>query len=112
MADNIWLGLQLAGPAANRPTTPTIEQGNFVQYLATDTGVLSLWNPATAAWVTGSEETAPGTVAQLPAASASNRGSRTFITDGAATPVFGAIVAGSGSLFLPVFSDGTNWLNG
>lgn len=52
------------------------------------------------------------TVANLPAASAANKGMRTTITDGAATPVFGAVVAGSGSLILPVFSDGTNWRNG
>lgn len=51
------------------------------------------------------------TVATLPAA-AGNTGARTFITDGAAVPVFGAIAAGSGALFLPVFSDGTNWRNG
>lgn len=52
------------------------------------------------------------TVAGLPAAAAGNKGARTFITDGAAVPVFGAIVSGAGSLFLPVFSDGTNWRNG
>lgn len=52
------------------------------------------------------------TVSTLPAAGATNIGARTFITDGAAVPVFGAIVSGSGSLFLPVFSDGTNWRNG
>lgn len=52
------------------------------------------------------------TVANLPAAAAGNKGARTFITDGAAVPVFGATVTGAGSLFLPVFSDGTNWRNG
>lgn len=51
-------------------------------------------------------------VSTLPAASAGNKGTRTFITDGAAVPVFGAIVAGLGTLVLPVFSDGTNWRNG
>lgn len=52
------------------------------------------------------------TVATLPAAVAGNKGAQTYITDGAAVPVFGAIVVGGGSLFLPVFCDGANWRNG
>lgn len=52
------------------------------------------------------------TVATLPAAAAGNKGMRTFITDGAAAPVFGAVVTGGGALFLPVFSDGAAWRNG
>jgi len=51
------------------------------------------------------------TVALLPAAT-TYKGARTFITDGAAVPVFGAVAVGGGALFLPVFSDGTNWRNG
>lgn len=51
------------------------------------------------------------TVADLPPA-ADYKGARTFITDAAAAPVFRAVVAGGGSIFLPVFSDGTNWRNG
>lgn len=112
MADNLWLGLQLTGLSANRPTAPTTEQGCFVTFMATDTGVISVWNPVTAAWQVEGYALAPTTVALTPAASASNKGARTFITDGAATPVFGAVVAGAGALFLPVFSDGAAWRNG
>lgn len=56
--------------------------------------------------------TASTTVAALPSAAAGNTGMRRFVSDGAAVPVFGAIAVGGGALFLPVFSDGTNWRNG
>lgn len=53
----------------------------------------------------------PGIVADLPTA-ADFKGARTFVTDGAAVPIFGAVAAGGGTLFLPVFSDGVDWRNG
>jgi len=46
-----------------------------------------------------------GTVGTLPAAAF---GSRSFVTDANAT-TFNSVVAGGGSNFVPVFSDGTNW---
>ena len=54
------------------------------------------------------------TVAKLPTitAAADYKGARTFVTDAAAAPVFRAVATGGGSIFLPVFSDGTNWRNG
>ena len=52
-----------------------------------------------------------GTAANLPTA-ADYKGARTFVTDAAAAPVFGAVVTGGGALFIPCFSDGTNWRNG
>jgi hypothetical protein len=52
-----------------------------------------------------------GTVADLPPA-ADFKGARTFITDAAAAPVFRAVATGGGAIFLPVFSDGTDWRNG
>lgn len=51
------------------------------------------------------------THATLPAA-ASNKGMRTFITDGPATPVFGDASAGGGTKFCPVYCDGTSWFFG
>jgi len=51
------------------------------------------------------------TVASLPAA-ADYKGARTFVTDAAAAPVFRAIATGGGTIFLPVFCDGSNWRNG
>jgi hypothetical protein len=48
------------------------------------------------------------TVATLPSASTSGVGARAFVTDSLA-PVFGATVAGSGAVAVPVYSDGTNW---
>lgn len=48
------------------------------------------------------------TVATLPSAATSGAGARTFATD-ALAPTFGATVAGGGAVFIPVYSDGTNW---
>ena len=51
------------------------------------------------------------TVAQLPAASAALKSSYAIVTDHAATPVYNATAVGGGSLWCPVFCDGTNWVN-
>jgi hypothetical protein len=48
------------------------------------------------------------TVANLPAASASNKGARRFVSDATVT-TFWSVVAGSGGNTVPVTSDGTNW---
>jgi hypothetical protein len=48
------------------------------------------------------------TVATLPSAATSGAGARSFVSD-AASPTFGATVAGSGAVTVPVYSDGTNW---
>jgi hypothetical protein len=48
------------------------------------------------------------TVATLPAAATVGAGTRAAVTD-ATTATFGAVVAGGGSVFTPVISDGTNW---
>ena len=48
------------------------------------------------------------TVATLPSAVTSGKGSRSFVTD-ALAPVFGATVAAGGAVAVPVYSDGTNW---
>jgi len=50
----------------------------------------------------------PSTVAALPGAATVGTGARAFVTDATAT-TFNSIVAGGGSNFVPVFSDGTNW---
>jgi hypothetical protein len=48
------------------------------------------------------------TVANLPSAATVGQAARTFVTD-ALAPTFGASVAGGGAVFIPVYSDGTNW---
>lgn len=48
------------------------------------------------------------TVAQLPTAANAGAGARCFVTDANAT-TFASVVAGGGSNFVPVYSDGTNW---
>ena len=57
---------------------------------------------------TGAIKFASFTVAGLPAAATVGAGSRAFATD-ALTPTFGATVAAGGAVFIPVYSDGTNW---
>jgi len=48
------------------------------------------------------------TVATLPSAVTSGKGSRSFVTD-ALAPVFGSTVVTGGAVATPVYSDGTNW---
>ena len=48
------------------------------------------------------------TVATLPSAVTSGKGSRSFVTD-ALAPTFGSTVAAGGTVAVPVYSDGTNW---
>lgn len=52
--------------------------------------------------------TASYTVAALPSAVTAGAGARTFVTN-ALTPTFGSTVVGGGTVFTPVYSDGTNW---
>ena len=48
------------------------------------------------------------TVATLPSAVTSGKGSRSFVTN-ALAPVFGSTVVTGGAVATPVYSDGTNW---
>jgi hypothetical protein len=48
------------------------------------------------------------TVATLPSAVTSGKGSRSFVTD-ALAPTFGSTVASGGAVATPVYSDGTTW---
>ncbi len=52
------------------------------------------------------------TFAALPTPIPEMKGLRAFISDGAASPVFGAAAAGGGSKLTPVFCDGSSWWNG
>jgi hypothetical protein len=110
-SNGLWAAPVTVGLAANRPTAPTPPAGVFYFYYASDTGTLSLWDPVNAVWTASFTSTAVAT-ASLPTPSAALKGATAFTNDGAATPVFGAIATGGGTLFLPVFCDGTNWRNG
>jgi hypothetical protein len=50
------------------------------------------------------------TIGALP--TAGTKGRRAFVTDGVASPTFGATVGTTGTRGLPVFDDGTNWCYG
>jgi hypothetical protein len=58
--------------------------------------------------VTGTVRTGGYTFATLPTPT---QGMRTFITDGAALPVYMANAAGGSTVVTPVFYNGTNWIN-
>jgi len=58
--------------------------------------------------VTGTVRTGGYTFATLPTPT---QGMRTFITDGAALPVYMANAAGGSNVVTPVFYNGTNWIN-
>lgn len=61
-------------------------------------------------WSAGPVVIGEYTVATLPSA-ATYKGGHANISDGAAVPVPYAVVAGGGTVYLPVYSDGTNWRN-
>ena len=78
--------------------------------LATGDGVIQAdYNKSvTGAWTLAKPLKTPTyTVATLPAASL-GAGMRAFVSD-STVATFGLIVVGSGSTFVPVYSDGTNW---
>ncbi len=52
MALGLWPSLCQTGLAAARPTQPSeAPAGTFILYFASDTQTLSIWNPATNAWI-------------------------------------------------------------
>lgn len=90
-------------------------QGNFLWFATvtqTDDGVNYIIPPGanSGGWVR--QGIFASIFANLPTPSSLNKGARTFITDGAASPVFGAIAVGGGSLYTTVYSDGSSWRNG
>ena len=56
-------------------------------------------------WGTGT------TLASLTACNTGNKGAHGVINDGAASPVYMATATGGGSLVIPVFCNGANWVN-
>lgn len=67
--------------------------------------------PSAALHVNGTIKQKVYTVSTLPAAGTIGAGARAFVSDStvAASGNFGAVVAGSGTNAVPVYSDGTNW---
>lgn len=74
-------------------------------------GVLAVTDGSTG---TGYLKLIPTTVGALTAAATVGAGTKAFVTDSANTlsSHHGQVVAGGGSNFVPVFSDGTNWIVG
>ena len=52
-----------------------------------------------------------GTVSSLPSCAAGTKGIMMYVTDAAASPVYGVTATGGGSVVEPVFCNGTNWTN-
>lgn len=97
-------------PDGTTGTTITLTVGQAVQIV----GVPGAAN-ALIMLVSYIGQPAPGlqasTVAALPACSATTRPFPRMVSDAAASPVYNATVTGGGSLYLPVFCNGTNWTN-
>lgn len=105
----LWLALIQEGLAADRPTIPNLPPNTGGFYIATDTGVISVWSNAqwNAFGQTGS--TTGVTFAALPASP--YIGQVAFITDAAST-VLGANAAGAGAGKVLVAWNGTHWVVG
>lgn len=101
--------------AITPPTPPPVSQLPFGRLLGaavflTDSGLQflqQLWTLAT----TLTPITGVYTTASLPAASAIGAGGKASASDSTVTAAgnFGAIYAGGGANFVPLYSDGTNW---
>lgn len=87
-----------ATPLTGAEILPVVQSSATVQ-----TTVVSVLGTAVA-----NTKTTPVTVATLPVAATVGAGSRAFVSD-ALVPVFGATVAGSGAVPVPVYSDGAAW---
>ena len=92
--DNIVLWVPNQGDSRRASIT------TLIQYIQANFGAV----------VCTSVQTQPTTFAQLPNA-VGNTGARAFITD-CNVSTFGTAAAGGGANFVPVYSDGTDWLVG
>jgi hypothetical protein len=99
------------------PSTSQLKWGNLASF-ASDTGlardsagVVKVTDGSTG---TGYLKLTPTTVGALTAAATVGAGTKAFVTDSTSTlsAHHGQIVVGGGSDFVPVFSDGTNWIVG
>lgn len=81
--------------------SPTWAQAMFVKIAGT----------GSSGWGVVQVSVPPRTVETLPSAATAGAGARGWVTDATQTHTagIGAIVAGGGSNFVPVYSDGTNW---
>jgi hypothetical protein len=68
-------------------------------------------DPATGITTIKAPQVSVVAVASLPACTGGTEGLLYAVNDAAATPVYNAIVAGGGSVHIPVYCNGTNWVN-
>ena len=97
----IWWTGPATGAYSQRDIALTRDQANVLKITDGSTG-------------TGYLKLIPTTVGALTAAATVGAGTKAFVTDSANTlsSHHGQTVAGGGSNFVPVFSDGTNWIVG
>jgi hypothetical protein len=94
----------------NLPLAPIEYDANYQEKLTNTLRLFfnqlnSVLTILTSAYITNTSIT---TVASLPTASATNAGTRTFVSYSSVT-TFGSTVAGGGTTTVPVYSNGTNW---
>ena len=92
-------------------STVAVQVNEDVALARDSAGVLKITDGSTG---TGYLKLIPTTVGALTAAATVGAGTKAFVTDSANTlsSHHGQTVAGGGSNFVPVFSDGTNWIVG
>jgi len=96
-----WTASPSSGAYSQRDIALTRDQANVLKITDGSTG-------------TGYLKLIPTTVGALTAAATVGAGTKAFVTDSTSTlsSHHGQIVVGGGSNFVPVFSDGTNWIVG
>ncbi len=101
MAWNNYLSLLAFGVAANRPTAANVDNPTLARmYVATDSGSISIWNPATKSWMNGN---ASNFVSNISSAGAT-QGNATPITTN--TVLVTTATASSKGVMLPVAATG------
>lgn len=105
----LWLALIQEGLAADRPTVPNLPPNTGGFYIATDTGVISVWSNAQWNALGQTGGTTGVAFAALPAAP--YIGQTAFVTDLSATAL-GGNAAGGGTGKALVAWNGTHWVVG
>jgi hypothetical protein len=111
--DDTNVGLTLASKGTGKLTVAggvgaTVEIGNSFDTISVLSNLTSTARVESATL----KHTASSTVAAIPSAVTAGAGARRYVTDASVVANVGATLTGGGSLFLPVYSDGTVWRYG
>jgi hypothetical protein len=103
-----WMTLGNNGTLSLAATTASTSTTTGALVVSGGVGIAGNINAGGSIAATGTVRTGGYTFATLPTPT---QGMRTFITDGAALPIYMANAAGGSNVVTPVFYNGTNWIN-